>query len=78
MSYKSALETRLAKKVTKAITEYKLIEYGDRVMVGLSGGKDSWALLNILDVLRKRAPIAFSLVAVTVDSGYDGYRHPCP
>ena len=75
MPYKSALETRLAKKVTKAITEYNLIADGDRVMVGLSGGKDSWALLNILDVLRKRAPIAFSLVAVTVDSGYDGYRH---
>jgi tRNA 2-thiocytidine biosynthesis protein TtcA len=75
MSYKSPLETRLAKKVTKAITEYNLIEDGDRVMVGLSGGKDSWALLNILDVLRKRAPISFSLVAVTVDSGYDGYRH---
>jgi tRNA 2-thiocytidine biosynthesis protein TtcA len=75
MSYKSSLETRLAKKVTKAITEYKLIEDGDRVMVGLSGGKDSWALINILDVLRKRAPISFSIVAVTVDSGYDGYRH---
>ena len=75
MSYKSPLETRLAKKVTKAIAEFNLIEDGDRVMVGLSGGKDSWALLNILDVLRKRAPIAFSLVAVTVDSGYDGYRH---
>src|SRR5258706_6542864 len=75
MSYKSPLETRLAKKVTRAITEYGLIEDGDRVMVGLSGGKDSWALLNILDVLRKRAPISFSLVAVTVDSGYDGYRH---
>ena len=44
-------------------------------MVGLSGGKDSWALLNILDVLRKRAPISFSLVGVTVDSGYEGYRH---
>jgi tRNA 2-thiocytidine biosynthesis protein TtcA len=75
MSYKSPLETRLAKKVTKAITECALIEDGDRVMVGLSGGKDSWALLNILDVLRKRAPISFSLVAVTVDSGYEGYRH---
>jgi tRNA 2-thiocytidine biosynthesis protein TtcA len=75
MSYKSPLETRLAKKVTKAITEHGLIEDGDRVMVGLSGGKDSWALLNILDVLRKRAPIHFSLVAVCVDSGYEGYRH---
>jgi tRNA 2-thiocytidine biosynthesis protein TtcA len=75
MSYSSPLEARLARKVTKAITDYSLIEDGDRVMVGLSGGKDSWALIQILDVLRKRAPISFSLVAVTVDSGYDGYRH---
>jgi tRNA 2-thiocytidine biosynthesis protein TtcA len=75
MSYKSPLETRIAKKVTKAITDHGLIDDGDRIMVGLSGGKDSWALLNILDVLRQRAPISFSLVAVTVDSGYDGYRH---
>ena len=75
MPYKTPLEARLAKKVTKAITEFGLIEHGDRVMVGLSGGKDSWALLQILDVLRRRAPIEFSLVAVTVDSGYEGYRH---
>jgi tRNA 2-thiocytidine biosynthesis protein TtcA len=75
MSYASTLETRLAKKVTKAITDYGLIEDGDRVMVGLSGGKDSWALFQILDVLRKRAPIGFSLIGVTVDSGYDGFRH---
>ncbi len=75
MSYSSTLETRIAKKVTRAIADYKLIEDGDRVMVGLSGGKDSWALIQILEVLRKRAPISFSLVAVTVDSGYDGYRH---
>jgi tRNA 2-thiocytidine biosynthesis protein TtcA len=75
MSYSSPLEARLAKKVTKAITEYNLIEDGDRVMVGLSGGKDSWALIQILDVLRKRAPISFSIVAVTVDSGYEGFRH---
>ncbi len=75
MSYASPLEARIAKKVTKAITEYNLIEDGDRVMVGLSGGKDSWALIQVLDVLRKRAPIDFTLVAVTVDSGYNGYRH---
>ena len=75
MSYASPLETRLAKKVTKAITEHNLVEDGDRIMVGLSGGKDSWALLQVLDVLRRRAPIGFSLVAVTVDSGYNGYRH---
>jgi tRNA 2-thiocytidine biosynthesis protein TtcA len=75
MPYASPLETRIAKKVTRAITEYGLVEDGDRVMVGLSGGKDSWALLQMLDVLRRRAPITFSLVAVTVDSGYNGYRH---
>jgi tRNA 2-thiocytidine biosynthesis protein TtcA len=73
--YSTPLEARLAKKVTKAIADYRLIEDGDRVMVGLSGGKDSWALIQILEVLRRRAPISFTLVAVTVDSGYDGYRH---
>lgn len=75
MAYTSPLETRLAKKVTRAIADYGLIENGDRVMVGLSGGKDSWALIQILDELRQRAPITFSIIAVTVDSGYDGYRH---
>jgi tRNA 2-thiocytidine biosynthesis protein TtcA len=75
MAYRTPLETRLAKKTTKAIVDFNLIEDGDRVMVGLSGGKDSWALIQILDVLRQRAPIEFSLVAVNVDSGYEGYQH---
>jgi tRNA 2-thiocytidine biosynthesis protein TtcA len=75
VAYRSPLESRLAKKATRAIVDHGLIEDGDRVMVGLSGGKDSWALLQLLDVLRQRAPIRFSLVAVTVDSGFDGYRH---
>ena len=66
MSYRSPLETRISKKTTKAIIDFKLIEDGDRVMVGLSGGKDSWALMQTLDNLRKRAPIDFSLVAVNV------------
>jgi tRNA 2-thiocytidine biosynthesis protein TtcA len=73
--YATPLEAKIAKKVTKAITEYNLVEDGDRIMVGLSGGKDSWALIQTLDVLQKRAPISFSVVAVTVDSGYNGYRH---
>jgi tRNA 2-thiocytidine biosynthesis protein TtcA len=75
MAYRSELEARLAKKTTKAITDYSMIEDGDRIMVGLSGGKDSWALLQILDVLRQRAPIRFSLIAVNVDSGYKDYKH---
>lgn len=75
MSYRTPLETRLAKKTTRAITDFGMVEDGDRVMVGLSGGKDSWALIQILDVLRRRAPITFSIVAVNVDSGYEGYQH---
>lgn len=75
MPYASPLESRIAKKATKAILEHHMIEDGDRVMVGLSGGKDSWALLKILHVLRERAPIDFSIVAVNVDSGYEEYKH---
>src|ERR687895_698140 len=75
MSYRSPLEARIAKKTTKAITDFNLIEDGDRVMIGLSGGKDSWALLQILDVMRPKAPIDFTLVSVNVDSGYKEYKH---
>ena len=75
MGYRTELESRLAKKTTRAIADYRMIDDGDRVMVGLSGGKDSWALLQILDVLRQRAPIRFSLLAVNVDSGYKEYKH---
>jgi tRNA 2-thiocytidine biosynthesis protein TtcA len=75
MAYESALEKRLARKATKAIVDFDMIEDGDRVMVGLSGGKDSWALMQLLDALRRRAPIEFSMIAVNVDSGYVDYKH---
>ena len=75
MAYRTELEARIAKKTTRAIVDYDMLENGDRVMVGLSGGKDSWALLQALDVLRQRAPIRFSLIAVNVDSGYKEYKH---
>src|SRR5450759_3332514 len=75
MGYRSELEWRVAKKTTRAIVDFQMIDDGDRIMVGLSGGKDSWARLQVLDVLRQRAPIRFSLVAVNVDSGYKEYKH---
>ena len=75
MAYESALEKKLARKVTRAIVDFELIEDGDRIMVGLSGGKDSWALMQLLDALRRRAPVDFTLVAVNVHSGYRDYRH---
>jgi tRNA 2-thiocytidine biosynthesis protein TtcA len=75
MPYRSPLETRIARKTTRAVSDFKMIEEGDRILVGLSGGKDSWALIQILDVLRRRAKINFSLMAVNVDSGFPGYDH---
>lgn len=75
MSYRSRLEARIARHTTRAIVDFGLVEDGDRVMVALSGGKDSWALLQILHVLQRHAKIDFSLVAATVDSGYEDFRY---
>jgi tRNA 2-thiocytidine biosynthesis protein TtcA len=75
MSYRTPLESRIAKKTTRAITDFNLVADGDRIMVGLSGGKDSWALMQTLDILRQRAPIRFSLIAVNVDSGAKDFKH---
>lgn len=58
----------------KAIDDYKLIEDGDRIAVGISGGKDSLALLYALSGLRRFYPKKFELIAVTVDLGYDGFE----
>ncbi len=68
------LYRKIKKLVGKAIGDFNLIEEGDRIAIGVSGGKDSYTLLHILESLRRRAPIKYELVAVNVDAGYPGYR----
>jgi tRNA 2-thiocytidine biosynthesis protein TtcA len=65
---------KLRHAVGKAVADFGLIEEGDRIAVAVSGGKDSYTMLLLLDELRKRAPVSFEIVAVTVDSGYPGFR----
>jgi tRNA 2-thiocytidine biosynthesis protein TtcA len=67
------LEKRLARDMARAIDDFKMIAEGDRILVAVSGGKDSYTLHHLLAALAKRAPVSFSLVAVNIDQGHPGY-----
>jgi tRNA 2-thiocytidine biosynthesis protein TtcA len=68
-----ALEKKLGRATSRAIADFSMIEQGDRLLVAVSGGKDSYTMLHLLRSLQRKAPIDFAIRVVNVDQGHPGY-----
>jgi tRNA 2-thiocytidine biosynthesis protein TtcA len=67
------VEKKLGRAASRAIADFSMIEDGDRLLVAVSGGKDSYTMLHLLASLQRKAPVRFELRAVNVDQGHPGY-----